>query len=271
MRSADFYQSHPVFTRDEYAAATGTGPDRSPRTVDSLLASQVAAGRLVRVRRGLYATVPPGAPAADVVVDPYLIASRLAPDATVAYHGALQFRGKSYSLWQRFPVLVKGQLRRFTFQGNEFVRAPHPKSLQHRPDLGGGIAVESYAGGSVRVTTLERTLVDVLDVPALGGGWEEIWRSLEQVEYFDLDAVLAYADALGSALTIARLGFFLEQHRDALFVEDRHLAPLRKRAPKQPRYLDSTRTKGQLDKGWNLIVPERVLHRTWEEVADAVA
>jgi len=40
---------------------------------------------------------------------------------------------------------------------------------------------------------LERTLVDVLDAPEHGGGWEEIWLSLESVEFFDLDAVIEYA------------------------------------------------------------------------------
>jgi predicted transcriptional regulator of viral defense system len=271
VRSADFFATHPVFTRDEFAVGTASRPDRSPRTVDGLLAKQVAAGRLLRVRRGLYAPVPPGADPHGAPVDPYLVATHLAPDATVAYHAALQFRGKAYSVWHRFHVLVGGQLRPFRFQGNEFVRAPHPQPLRHRPDLGGGIRLEPYAGGEVRVTTLERTLVDVLDQPGLCGGWEEVWRSLEQVEFFDLDEVLAYAMALGSALTSARVGFFLEQHRDALFVEDRHLATLRKHAPKQPRYLDATRTTGRLVKGWNLIVPERVLRRTWEEADDAVA
>ena len=87
------------------------------------------------------------------------------------------------------------------------------------------------------------------------------------VEFFDLDAVISYATALGSSLTIARLGFFLEQHRDTLMVADNHLALLRRHAPNQPRYLDSTRESGKLMARWNLIVPEAVLNRSWEEAA----
>jgi predicted transcriptional regulator of viral defense system len=110
-------------------------------------------------------------------------------------------------------------------------------------------------------------LVDVLDVPANAGGWEEIWRSLEMVEFFDLDAVVAYALKLGSALTVARVGFFLEQHRDALMVDDAHLDKLRKHRPRQPRYLDARRESGKLVSAWNLVVPERVISREWGEVA----
>jgi hypothetical protein len=63
------------------------------------------------------------------------------------------------------------------------------------------------------------------------------------------------------------VGFFLEQHREALFVEDRHLKSLREHAPHQPRYWDRKRETGRLVMPWNLIVPERVLNRVWAEVA----
>lgn len=271
MRSTDFFSSHPVFTHEEYLAAHGFGRERSPRTVDSLLRRHVEAERLLRVRRGLYAVLPPGANAEDFQPDPFLVATKLANDAVVAYHAALQFRGKAYSVWHRFSVLTSVHFRPFTFRGNEFVAVAPPKAIRDEPDFGGFVATEPYAGGEVRVTTLDRTLVDLLDAPAQGGGWEEVWRSLEMVEFFDLDAVIAYALELGTALTLARVGFFLEQHRDRLFVEEKHLARLRAHAPKQARYFDTTREPGRLVKEWNLVVPERVLSRSWEDQTDALS
>ena len=69
------------------------------------------------------------------------------------------------------------------------------------------------AGVDVRVTSLERTLVDLLDRPDLGGGWEEIWRSLESVEFYDLDRIVEYVTLLENSTTTAKVGFFqtLEQ------------------------------------------------------------
>jgi len=267
VRSTDFFATHPVFTHEEYRSARMARRGRSPRTADSLLIRHAAAGNILHVRRGVYAAVPAGAKPATFEVDPFLLATKLAPDAAVAYHAALQFRGKAYSVWHRFAVLTRCHLRPLSFQGSEFVGVRPPRSLDGLPDLGGGVVTEAYAGGTVRVTTFERTLVDVLDAPDLGGGWEEVWRSLELVEYFDLAAVVGHALELGSALTTARVGFFLEQHREALFVEDHHLKALREQAPRQPRYLDRTRETGRLVKPWNLVVPERVLNRTWAEVA----
>jgi predicted transcriptional regulator of viral defense system len=267
MRSADFFATHPVFTHEEYLASRGARGPRSPRTADSLLARHTAAGHILNVRRGLYASVPAGAVPGTFQVDPFLLASKLAPEAAVAYHAALQVHGNAYSVWHRFAVLTRSHVRPLTFQGNDFVGVRLPRALDRLPDLGGGIVEKPHAGGTVRVTTFERTLVDILDAPDLGGGWEEIWRSLEMVEYFDLDAVVDHTLRRDSAIVTARVGFYLEQHREELFVEERHLEVLRAHAPQQPRYLDRTRESGRLVKPWNLIVPERVLARAWAEVA----
>ena len=265
--SAEFFDSTPVFTRAEFDAARTSSALRSRRTTDSLLRRYVANGRLLRLRAGLYAVVPRGADAATAPVDPYLVATKLAPDATVAYHAALQFWGNTYSVWQRFHFVTETSTRALRFRGLEFVPVKVPLALRALPASERHVTEQRHAGGTVRVTTLERTLVDVLDAPVNAGGWEEVWRSLEMVEFFDLDAIASYAVKLGSAVTAARVGFFLEQHREALMVEDKHLDPLRRLRPRQPRYLDARRKPGTLVAGWNLIVPQDVLGRTWAEVA----
>ena len=118
------------------------------------------------------------------------------------------------------------------------------------------------------VTALKRPLVDVLDRPDLSGSWEEIYRSLESVQFFDLDRVIEYALLLGKMTTIAKLGFFLEQHSEALMVAEDHLKSLANNLSRQPHYLENTiRKPGRLIKKWNLVVPAEVLERTWEEVA----
>jgi predicted transcriptional regulator of viral defense system len=264
MRSLDFFEIHPVFRHEEYLefrAALG----RSPRTSDNLLAMHLASGRLQRVRRGLYAVVARRAAGDGFNVDPYLVASKLAEDSVVAYHAALQFFGKTYSVWHRFHYLTAKRAKPFSFRELEFI--PVQLSSSHRAisNSNEGITEKQHAGGRVRVTTLERTLVDVLDGPDKCGGWEETWRSLELIEFFDLDAVISYVRLLASAITAARVGLFLGQHRESLMVEEKHLAALRALAPTQPRYLDGTRQSGKLIQPWNLVVPENLLNRRWEE------
>lgn len=263
-KSMDYFANHPVFRHEEFTAAL-TARGRSPRTANNLLAWYLASGRLMRVRRGLYAVVPRGTDPEKAVVDPYLTASNAAADAVVAYHAALQFFGKAHSSWRSFHYLTGRRGRPFSFRGEQFVPVLVPSRLRTLPDWGGGVVEKRYAGGSVKVTTLERTMVDLLAEPARGGGWEEIWRSLEMVEFFDLDAVVDYAEKRGSALTAARAGFFIDQHRETLMAEDKHLNALRTLAPAQPRYFDTSRRPGKLVSAWNLVVPEYILHRRWEE------
>lgn len=232
----------------------------------NLLNKHLASGRILRIRRGLYATALRGVTLEQAVVDPYLTVTKLAEDATVAYHAALQFHGKAYSVWRRFHYLTRKRQRRFAFRGMEFVPVQVPIKQRSLPNLGGELIETPHAGGMVRVTTLERSLVDVLDAPEQSGGWEEVWRSLETVEFFDLDAVVEYAIKLDTAVTIARVGFFLEQHRERLMVEDHHFDALRAHAPNQPRYIGK-REPGKYMAGWNLVVPEWILERRWEELS----
>lgn len=132
---------------DRFLSARGSG---TPNTRRSLLTYYRKKGRIIPIRRGLYASVPVGGDPISSPVDPYLVAAKLTPDAVLAY----------------------------------------------------------LSGVDLRVTSLERTLVDVLDRPDLSGSWEEIWRSLESIEFFDLDQVITYALLLGNATTAAKVGFF---------------------------------------------------------------
>ena len=267
VKPVDYFASHPVFRFEDFVSSHAEGGARSVQASQAVLKQHVRAGNLLHVRRGLYAVVPRGQSPDTLHVDPYLIAGHMTADAVVAYHAALQFHGKAHSVSRRFTYLTLTRAKPFEFRGSEFVPVPVPPPLRDGSDLGGGLVEKQRGGLGVRVTTLERTLVDVLHAPRHGGGWEEIWRSLEAVEFFDLDAVAEYALKLGSAVTVARVGFFLEQHREQLMVEDDHLARLEERTPRSPMYLDrGKREPGKLLSRWNLVVPEWVLNRTWAEV-----
>jgi len=123
-------------------------------------------------------------------VDPFLVASRLAPDAVLGYHTALSFHGRDHSVSQRFEFLTATAARTLRFRSWQFRPVAFPKVLRRIKKETFGVQEAERVGLPVHVTTLERTLVDVLDRPDLGGGWEEIWRSLKAVEFFNLDQTI---------------------------------------------------------------------------------
>lgn len=267
MKAQAFLARHSIFRAEEFGRFLADHDSGNIRTRDSLLAHYVKSGRLTRVRRGLYAVVPPGQTAETVQPDPFLVASRMTPDAVLSYHTALEFHGRAYSAFQEFTYLTRTATRPAGFRSNTFRGAAFPKPLVEKNRELWGVETGDRSGLEVRVTCLERTLVDVLDRPVISGGWEEIWRSLESVEYFDLEQVTEYALLLDNATTAAKVGFYLEQHAEHLMIEGPALSQLRECVPKTPHYLErSSRGPARLVEAWNLIVPERILSRDWEEV-----
>ena len=236
-----FFRHHPVFTGEELAAHLSSNGDAGARTQESLLAYHTRSGRLARVRRGLFAVIPPGSDGNTYPVDPYLVATKLTKDSVLSHHTALEFHGRAYSVWQQITYSASRPLDKLTFRSHVFRGTRFPEALRRVGKEHFEVLGRERAGVPVRVASLERTLVDVLDRPHQSGGWEEIWRSLESVEFFDLDRVVEYTLLLDNATTAARVGFFLDQHCEDLMVDERHLRALRESRPRQPHYLDRNR------------------------------
>lgn len=266
MKLQELYASQPVLTLDELQAHLDAGHSPNRRSREALVAYYLQEGLLLQLRRGLYAVVPPGTDPQDCPVDPYLAAAKSAGDAVLAYHTALEVHGKAHSVFERFTYQSNKALRPWTFRSYRFECVLFPKALRKEGQQTFATTALERSGVAVRATSLERTLVDLLDRSDLGGGWEEIWRSLESVEYFDLDRVTRYVQLLGKKTTAAKVGYYLQEHAEPLMVEDRHLEPLRKLRPKQPHYLQRGRS-GKLVGDWNLVVPRSLADRAWEEIA----
>jgi len=267
MKLRAFFRTHPVFTVEDFAGFRSSGESHNVRTQESLLTYHVKASNIILVRRGLYAVVPSGAPAETYPVDPFLLASRMTKDAVLAYHTALEFHGKAYSVYEHFTYLAASPSHPVTFRSHRFKGVKFPRALILKDKAFFDVVKADRVGLEIRVTGLERTFVDVLNRADLTGSWEEIWRSLESVEFFDLDKVALYVDLLGNATTAAKVGFFLEQHRESLMVDEAHLKTFRDRRPRRPHYLERSRRKaGRFVSAWNLVVPEEVYERSWEEL-----
>ncbi len=238
---------------------------RNNRSREALISYHLREGHLVRVRRGLYAVVPPGMDPQACPVDPYVVAGKWAEDVVLAYHTALELHGKAHSVFERYLFQSNRHFRPTTYRTYRFECSLFPKALRDKDREHFATQTMERLGVEIRVASLERTLVDLHDRPELGGGWEEIWRSLESVEYFDLDLVVKYVRHLGNRTTAAKVGYYLEQHAEALMIKSRHLDPLRRLRPQEPHYLERGKS-GKLISAWNLVVPPSLADRSWEAI-----
>lgn len=267
MKHEKFFRIHPVFTGVEIAEYLSSYGEAGSRAKEALLAYYRKTGRVVSVRRGLYAVVPRGSNPASYSVDPFLVASKLTKDAVLSHHTAQEFHGHAYSIHKQFIYTTSRPLIPLTFRNHVFRGVRLPESLRRLKKENFGVVSVDRSGMKVLVTSLERTMVDVLSRPDISGGWEEIWRSLESVEFYDLEKMVEYVLLLENATTAAKVGFFLEQHRESLMVDEKYLKTLHVLRPRQPHYLDRhKRHSGRLVSEWNIVMPREVIERSWAEV-----
>lgn len=258
MKIKEFFETHPVFRYEEFAAfMTAIGTTR-PESWRQQLSYHQKAGHLIHIRKFLYAVKPIFSQ--DVSIDSYLIASKATTDAVLAYHTALELHGVAYTTFSELTILTTHQLQSFTYEGQRFRAAIKPKIFfDNNTDY--GIEIVKRSGMFVKITSLERCIVDILDRPDLGGGWEEIWRSLDNITRFDANKLIDYALLLKNSTTVSKVGFFLEQLPAHLAIEKNVIEKLLPHIPKQAHYMNREERKGgKYFKKWRLIVPLSIVN-----------
>ena len=142
----EFFATHSLFAYDEFANHLALRDSSNVKTRKTLLTHYVRTGRLVHVRRGIYAAVPPGQTPEIFQPDPFLLASRMTPDAVLAYHTALEFHGRAYSTFHRFTYLTHAATRTAEFWGNTFTEVAFPKALPERKQEYYGVEAADRSG-----------------------------------------------------------------------------------------------------------------------------
>ncbi len=258
----EFFNTHPVFTTDEYMSAV----KKNRKTAyNNLKMNYMANGRVISIQRGLYAVVPPGSDPEKYRPDEILIASRLAKDAVLAFHTALELLGYSHSALYRYYYYTRTQKRNAIINKREYRSVQYPRRMNKTLPESIGVTRQAYHGLKVRLTDRERTFIDCINRPEYAGGIEETYRSLEKFPYLDFDKMFHYMKILGSRVSYARVGYFLEQHREKFFAEEKILQRLEENIPSSAVYFDPGRKEGKLIKKWNLVVPQEVIEKKWEE------
>lgn len=259
-----FFKENPLFHREELLEYARSAGSYNPNTLKAALQYHLAKKHLARIRRGYY-LVASGYSGVSIESDHLLIAGRMAQDAVISYHSAMEFHALAYSVGAVVYFNSDERIGSFACAYGRYQQIAHPRALKPK-DMFFETKTYDRTGMDVRVTSIERTLVDCLYHPELAGGWEEIWRSFESIDFLDVERLIRYALRLGNATTISKLGFFLEQHQAQFSVKEEDLDQLMHYRPKSRHYMDKKNQAGAKNfKRWNLIVPQSVVNKMWEE------
>jgi hypothetical protein len=175
--------------------------------------------------------------------------------------------GIAYSEFNEVQLISAGrtELVDLPFGACRFVTPPKALAAASRADY--LTVTMDRQGVAVRVTAVERTVVDVLHRPELAGGAEEVLKSLDLVRYLDPAKVADYVELLDNRSLASVSGWWLEQRRGALGVADDVLARLRTRLPRSKHYALGARPgHAVLVEPWRVLLPAQAVDAAFEGV-----
>lgn len=209
-------------------------------------------GWVRRVGAGAYVPASINTLGSDRVLDdPWVLVPALFPPAYVAGRSAAEHWDLTEQIFKDI-VVVTGQPvrhRRQTRQGFEFtLKHLDPKKIF-------GTKPVWRHNTKVPVSDLHRTIIDMLDDLALGGGIQQVSDCV--TAYFkrsdsDEQKLVAYGDQLGNGAVFKRLGFLAEKHGHGSALIEVCRARLTAGNAKLDPALECTR----LISRWRLFVPQ---------------
>ena len=253
MDTSTFLHTHRVFNLDE--AVQALAPSGGRKATLERLKYAAGRGKVKKLARGVYASVPPGGNPAKFQPDRFLAAAALRPDAIFSHHSALELLGAAHSEWRLCTAYSTRRSHAFDLDGLELRFLSHPQPLLRREATELGIRSVYRLERELRVTGPERTLIDGFSRPDLVGGLAEFVESVAGFSVLDLPLLFELLDAFGQKLLWAAVGWFLETYRATFFVSDDDFDLISKHVPKAPLYLARDQRGGVLVSRWNLIVP----------------
>lgn len=183
-----------------------------PRTQTAKILSRwERQGWLRRVARGKYVPVELellGAP--NVICDPWVMVPALFGPAYVGGRTAAEHWGLTDQIFRDIVVCTARPTRKKTVERHNTVFT----LKRVREEMIFGTTRLWRSRSSVLVSDPHRTIIDIIDDPAFGGGIvhaTECFDSYIRSEYRDVGKLVDYADRLGNGAVFKRLGFLAER------------------------------------------------------------
>lgn len=216
-------------------------------TAKSLLSTGVKNGTICRVKMNLYAVTDMAT--LRCAANKYEIASHISEDACVAYHSAMEYHGHGHQLFNEVSVMTSYSFRPFEFEGITYIR--------RQGKIKEGVMVP-LMNSMVRVTDLERTVVDCIDRIKYAGGIEELLNNLSAITYIDETKLLDYLEAYQKASLYQKTGYLLSMFKKQMRLSAGFFRQCKVHIGKSTRYLTDSTDDSYYDAEWRLCVPKEM-------------
>lgn len=132
-----------------------------------------------------------------------------------------------------------------------FIKTPLPKET--------GIVTKHHGRGSVRITDLERTLIDSIHRPKYAQGWENVAHALNRANAVRGSLIIGYVKQYRIPSLVSRVGLIVQRYAEKWKVTEKEIDSLQPYLPKSPVKF-ARGWGGRLNRQWNLHVPEKLFN-----------
>lgn len=200
-------------------------------------------GYIERVRRDLYAVI--SMETGQAIPNRYQIASRVTGDACVSHHSAFEYYGYGNQVFYDVYFTTEKRVRPFSYDGVNYC------TMVYRGNTG---VIETDTG--VRITSLERTVIDSIADFEKIGGLEEVLRCLLLIPSLDCNQLLAALELYDRGQLYQKAGYILEALKDDLSLPEQFFAECEKRSSASKTYLFEKQSDFVLHNRWKLFAPK---------------
>jgi len=217
-------------------------------TANSLMQSYLKKGYVQSVKRNLYVAIN----LADnsPVANRYLLGSHITDSAYISHHSALAYYGYTNQVVNEVYVSSGTVFRSFEFEGLVY------KFLKSRIEEG---IVKGIDG--VKVTDIERTVIDSINDFEKVAGLEELLRSFSLIPLLDEQKLLKYLKSYNKQVLFQKTGYILEHFKRELNLSDGFFVSCKAGIKKSVQYLSKSFDREQIkyNSQWQLLVPNDLL------------
>ncbi len=228
------------FTREELATLTG-----NYSTAGTVLRSYQKKGYVQRIKKNLYAAI--NLADGEPVVSKFRIAGKITQTAYVSHHAAFEYYGCANQVSYQVDVSSETPFASFRFNGNAYA--------YYASRIEDGVVTQA---DNVRVTDLERTILDGINDFEKVMGLEELLRCLALVPSVREDVLLRYLIAYGKQVLYQKTGYILWHYKRSFNLSDAFFTECAAHIGKSSRYLMAG-DGGVYNKTWRLVVPKNLM------------
>lgn len=201
-----------------------------------------------QVRRDLYVATDLASKVS--LATKFEIAGHITPSSYLAYHAALEYHGLANQVFYELSVSSKEIFHSFDYDGIRY------KCYMSRSEVG---LVTPVTDSLVRVTDLERTVLDCIDRIDLSGGLEELVACFAIITYVNESKLLDYLSHFGKQVLYQKAGFILGYFQKEMKLSDTFFDQCRSKIGKSTRYLTDTQESDTYFSDWKLCAPQNIL------------